>query len=131
MLDGKLLLFYLRKHAEQPWNYMWFDFVNKYPLAITFLQGLNFAKVTKLLIVSGEINDQNVTQKARSLVSRGTALYVVDFKTDFGLNYSNGTFKMEYKYVTDSGNTPIKTLVYPFTSRFDESQFLMTFPRSL
>lgn len=100
MLRNKLLLFFLRNYADRPWNYMWFDFVNKYPLAIGFLQGLNFSAAANLVIVSAEVNDSDVTAKVRALVKRNTALYIVDYRTDLNLNYSSGTFKLEYRYQT-------------------------------
>jgi hypothetical protein len=121
MLDDKKLLFYFRTNAEKPWNYMWFDFINKFPMGIEFLQGLNFANAASLSILNAEINDQDVTQKVRSLVSRNTALYIVDFKTDFSLKKSSGTFKLQYQYQTSQGQSPHREIIFKFSSRFDQS----------
>ena len=92
MLKNKQLLYYLRNNSSRPWNYMWFDFPNKYPLAIQFLQGINFSSAAQLYVISATVDDADVTQKLRKMISRGTALYIIDFKKDLGLEYSQGTF---------------------------------------
>ena len=128
MLWKKQFLFYLRNNAWRPWNYMWFDFPNKYPLAIQFLQGLNFSGAAQLLVHSASVDDADVTQKVRSLASRGTALYIVDFKEDLGLEHSHGTFEIEADYLVNQRSCGAKKIQLKFNGCFDKSQFLLTFP---
>lgn len=128
MLWKKQFLFFLRNNSWRPWNYMWFDFPNKYPMAIQFLQGLNFSAAAKLLVISASVNDSDVTQNVRNLTSRGTALYIVDFKEDLALEYSHGKFEIEVDYIVNQVSQGVKKLELQFNGCFDKSQFLMTFP---
>jgi hypothetical protein len=48
MLHEKKLLYFFRDNADKKWNYMWFDYINKYPHGLCFLQGLNFSSCAKL-----------------------------------------------------------------------------------
>lgn len=107
---------------------MWFDFPNKYPVAIQFLQGLNFSGAAQLFVISATVDDADVTQKVRALTSRGTALYIVDYKQDLGLEFSHGKFEIEFDYFVNQRSCGPKKVELKFNGCFDKSQFLLTLP---
>lgn len=104
------------------------DFMQYDPFLIHFLIGSNLKENLKIWMACVYKNKEcrDVTARAKQLISNKNSLYILDFKKDFELSNSAGTFMISFSWegVKKEGSTADEVFVEDFAFTSD-TQYLL------
>lgn len=115
---------FLREHADEKWNILMLDCIDRCPLVVEYALALNFG--TKLQIKCAAVafpgtKSLNVTEKARTCVGRDRVLLLTNVQADLGLPVAEGTLTVAYQLGEEC---EVVTIVYDAYSQVIISAFV-------